>query len=292
MAVLTLLPNGSSAGLSSGGGGGGKRGVVDGWSPAAVRRHMRWLFSIRADELTGNGYAVTLTVRDCPPSHAAWARLLKNLSDWMRDNGMIRWHWVVEWQDRGVPHAHLWVYGPESINLAGHRVVAAWLRIAADYGPGMHGQKVEEIRSAYGWLRYLSKHAARGVHHYQRQGKPDGWEKTGRLWGKGGGWPVAEEIRADLDAPTFYQLRRLVQRYLIAQRRAQAIAYGRGGDAEKSRWAWRSVAWLRGSRKSGDWMMSHVRGFGDFVPMAVMVQLAVAAGWGGELLEEEPDGEG
>ena len=76
-------------------------------------------------------------------------------------------------------------------------MVHTWLRLAAEYGPGEVGQDVVAITGPLGWLRYLSKHAARGVAHYQRKGTPAGWTKTGRLWGHGGAWPVDEGVMAE-----------------------------------------------------------------------------------------------
>lgn len=68
-------------------------------------------------------------------------------------------------------------------------MVAEWLRLAAPYGAASISQDFVPITGATGWLKYLSKHASRGVAHYQRQGKPAGWESTGRLWGKGESGP-------------------------------------------------------------------------------------------------------
>ena len=44
-----------------------KRGEVGGWSEGAARRNVRFLYGIEERELHGDGFAVTLTVRDCPP---------------------------------------------------------------------------------------------------------------------------------------------------------------------------------------------------------------------------------
>jgi hypothetical protein len=66
----------------------------------------------------------------------------------------------------------------------GRWTVREWLSLAAAYGAGEVGQAVVPITGALGWSKYLSKHASRGVAHYQRQGTPPGWTKTGRLWGK------------------------------------------------------------------------------------------------------------
>lgn len=62
--------------------------------------------------LDGDGYGVTLTLRDTPASHEDWAALVARLHRAFRDAGLLRWHWVVEWQRRGTPHLHLAVYSP------------------------------------------------------------------------------------------------------------------------------------------------------------------------------------
>jgi hypothetical protein len=89
-----------------------KRGQVNGWSAGAVREHTRWLRSVDTTRLDGQGVAVTLTVRDCPPTSDHWTRLRNALHERLRRAGLLRWHWVTEWQRRGVPHLHLAVYAP------------------------------------------------------------------------------------------------------------------------------------------------------------------------------------
>ncbi|WP_420371837.1 rolling circle replication-associated protein [Nocardioides cynanchi] len=87
-----------------------KRGEVTGWSAGTVRRHTAWLRSVDTTQLDGIGAAVTLTLLDCPPTSEDWTRLVKVLQQRLRRAGLLRWHWVVEWQRRGVPHLHLAVY--------------------------------------------------------------------------------------------------------------------------------------------------------------------------------------
>src|SRR4051794_542322 len=173
---------------------GGPRGEVNGWTRASVRRHKTWLYSVDVGGLDGDGFGVTLTLRDTPASHTDWAALVARLHRAFREAGLSRWHWVVEWQRRGTPHLHLAVYAPPGWSVPGSPIsdnvgvwtVRTWLSIAAAYGPGEVGQTSVPITGALGWSKYLSKHASRGVAHYQRQGTPRGWTKTGRLWGKGG----------------------------------------------------------------------------------------------------------
>ncbi len=69
MATFKAYANGATMGRGNNAPTGGKRGKVDGWSRAAVRRHLQFLYSVDVPELTGDGYGVTLTLRDTPPTH-------------------------------------------------------------------------------------------------------------------------------------------------------------------------------------------------------------------------------
>lgn len=253
MATFRLYPNGLTMGSGNPAPTGGIRGEVVGWSAGAVRRHKRWLYSIEAPSLSGSGHAITLTLSATPDTAQAWrdglARLFRVLRD---DPQVIRWHWVVEWQRRGTPHVHMAVYGDPR---AFQRVIRAWLSIMEEWGPLPWGQLSTPITGAVGWLKYLSKHAARGVRHYQRQGKPDGWDKTGRLWGYGGDWPIVEPIQGALTGADRAQLRRWVRNYLLADARAR-------GD-------WNGVRYLRRMLKESDPMLSRVRGISEFVPLPI-----------------------
>jgi hypothetical protein len=249
---------------------GGKRGEVVGWSAAAVRRHKRWLYGVEAPELSGHGDAVTLTMRDTPATVQEWQSLLVRLFRGVREMGCIRWHWVVEWQRRGTPHLHLAVYGAEVS--PGWQVVALWQRLAEEYGPGWGAQFVTPITGPVGWLKYLSKHASRGVAHYQRQGKPAGWTKTGRLWGYGGSWPVCPPVEGMLTGQEFHRVRRMVRSWAVADARAR-------GD-------WRGVRYLRRMLTCNDRPLSTVRGISEWVPGPMLVEMALCAGWQGEMVGE------
>ena len=256
--LVTSYLNGSTAGIS-----GthvrtpGRRDRVKGWSASAVRRHTRWLYSIDAPMLDQQGYAVTLTVRDCPESADAWHSIRRSFIKRLERAGLVRYHWVTEWQRRGVPHLHTALYFPASMDYPEvvRLVLTAWLECAAEFGAAAGSQDVKRIDGAVGWLQYLSKHASRGVRHYQRNGKPEGWESTGRLWGYGGEWPATDPMRFDLERHAGYRYRRLVRAWTIADAR-------RSGNPERIRWA-------QGMLKCSDPRLSHVRGVSGWVPEAV-----------------------
>jgi hypothetical protein len=170
-----------------------------------------------------------------------------------------------------------------SASAVGWWVVGQWREVAAEYEAGLNGQQVTPITGPVGWLKYLSKHAARGVRHYQRQGKPAGWDKTGRLWGHGGEWPVVEPMRLQLTTDQAWRLRRLVKRYAISQARAAALGYERSGRTTKAAAAWDSVSYLRGMLKSSE-RLGACRGVSEWATQEVVVGLALAAGWDGVMV--------
>lgn len=287
MATFKAYPNGSTMGVGNAQPVGGARGTVTGWSKSSVRRHKRWLYSVESDGLTGSGCGVTLTLRDTPPGHEDWARVCALLFQRLRDAGMIRWHWVVEWQRRGTPHLHMAVYGPAEMDAhaVGVLVMRHWLALTEVYGAAPQAQDITPITGAVGWLKYLSKHASRGVAHYQRQGMPSGWKKSGRLWGYGGSWPCAEAVEGWVSTEQFWRIRRQIRRYAIAQARSAALSYERGGLPVKAAAAWDSVGYLRSMLRCSDESLSRVRGVSDWVPAPVLLDLAVWSGWSGEIAE-------
>lgn len=269
-------------GLTMGAGGnknpvGGPRGIVDGWSTSAVRRHTRWLYGVDTHSLTGSGFALTLTLRDCPPDTQAWTRLRAEWLDQVRASGLIiRSHWVVEWTRRKVPHLHCAVYvdpaltDPEVWAL----LVGTWLKLAAKYGSGPRGQHMMPIDGPVGWLEYLSKHASRGVGHYQRQGKPAGWEKTGRLWGHTGDWPMTEPVEVNLTRAEFYRFRRLVRSWRVADARDELR---NAPDALARVQARRRIRSARRMLRVNDQDLSRVRGVSEWIPEAVGFDLLLIA---------------
>lgn len=91
--------------------------------------------------------------------------------------GMVRLHWVTEWQRRGVPHLHCAIWFPDAYDTI--TPTRAWVEVASAYGAGLRGQHARIIDGPVGWFQYLAKHAARGVKHYQRTADsiPEGWQK-------------------------------------------------------------------------------------------------------------------
>ena len=259
------------------------RGEVGGWSPGATRRNTQFLYSIMEPELSGTGYAVTLTLRDCPPDSATWHRLRRAWEMRMVRAGMVRMHWVTEWQRRGVPHLHAAVWFPDDASLRAARdcVVPAWLDLAGAYGAAVRGQDVHEITGAVGWFQYVSKHAARGVKHYQRSADnvPDAWKlKTGRMWGKIGGWPVRERMRLCVQDQYgdggWFALRRLVRSWRVADARSS-------GDRRRLRLA-------RQMLSCPDQPLSRVRGVSEWMEQDVTLAMLANLATRGYSITHEP----
>lgn len=203
-----------------------KRGKVVGWSDTAARRNVNFLRSVVETDLHGKGYALTLTLRDCPPTPKHWSSLTRSWMERQSRADMIRLHWVMEFQRRGVPHLHCAIWFPESggkysPDEAAIRATFAWVQIAESYGTGMKGQFYKPIDGVVGWFMYMSKHCSRSKNHYQRQQSqmPEAWKSSPRVWGYRGEWPREDPIKLDLTYPEFHKLRRLVKQARIAEAR-------------------------------------------------------------------------
>jgi hypothetical protein len=262
---VTLFPNGVTASCPRFGPieEPAKRGEIRGWSMQAAARLRRWFYGVDGPALDGHGYALTLTVRDLPPSAEDWTMTRKAFLDRMRRAGMVRGQWLTEWQRRGVPHLHGAVFFPEASSELGELVVDHWLGAAAEWSPGRHGQMAKELYGLPGWLQYQAKHSARGVRHYQRANVPQAWQRgTGRLWGYVGEWPLRELV-LDVDRETFWRFRRLLRRWLLSRARS-------AGDQ-------RRVTWLRRMLADPERSRCAVRAVGEFCPESVARELLMAA---------------
>ena len=245
----------------------GKRGKVGGWTAGSSRRNMRFLWSVRTEDLSGQGFSFTLTVRDCPPDPKAWAQWCKVYFERLFQHGAIRLHWVIEWQRRGCPHLHGSVYFPEDMAWADVRniIEAGWC-YQNPYDAQMQSQRSLAIYDAVGWGQYVAKHAARGVRHYQRSPEniPAKWKgRTGRMWGNRGLWPVSEPLRIELQDKQgdggWYAFRRLVRSYGVAQARLK-------NDRA-------ALLYARGMLASNDRKLAEVRGISSWVPSSIAEQL-------------------
>lgn len=186
---------------------------------------IQWLWSIEADRLDGPGLAITLTVGTTPATSDDWGAIRDRFLQWLRDNGATRHHWLTEWTRRGRPHLHLCVYGIPTDDTTRVKLALAWINLARSAGleAGFKGQHPEPIRDATGWLKYVAMHSARGVDHYQRTTPPEGWTKTGRLWGKGGDWPTAEAMSIRLTATQTWRYIALLRNWQATRMRREGV---------------------------------------------------------------------
>lgn len=214
-----------------------ERSTVSGWSVGATRRNVAFLRSI--DETKVNSHdgaeliplAITLTVRDCPQTSDEFHRVRDLFIRRLKRLGMVRMHWVIEWQRRGVPHLHCAVWFKQQdfveLNLS---IINGWLELTEQWGSGHRGQFITPITGVVGWFQYVSKHAARGVKHYQRspENMPVEWNnKTGRVWGKVGDWDsvIVPGGRVDVESSDYYRIRRLIRNWRLADSRSKGSSY-------------------------------------------------------------------
>lgn len=253
------------------------RGEVKGWSPSTVRRNLAFLRSIDDKKLTGEGWAITLTCRNCPATHDDWHKAVElYLLQVKRIMGTIRVHTVTEWQRRGVPHLHGAIWFPDTTS---HRydvpniLTHLWFAHGAAFGVGQKGQIVKPIDAALGWFQYVSKHAARGVSHYQRssQNIPSGWVKTGRMWSKGGAWPIKEPLKLTIENSGYHILRRWVRAWRKSDART-ALDNLRPDSQRRSEFI-RRVKSARRMLRCSDLKLSGVRGVSEWIPEYLLLRM-------------------
>ena len=162
----------------------------------------------------------------------------------------MEWHPNKREQDGvwvSVPHFHLLVLLDETEQaqryafhdlspdvMVPSRLLMHWCKIADGYGSQIWGQDITPVRKYEDYAAYLVNHCGRSKDHPQRNPDvlPASWQgKTGRVVGKVGPVPLAEEIRVrGYNRKTFYEKRREVRGLARAQAAgyvAKVIARGR-----------------------------------------------------------------
>lgn len=257
-----------------------ERTIVTGWSAHSIRRNVDFLYSVDERGLEPlSGLALTLTVRRCPESPPEWQRMRVAFEKVIRRMSLDLGHWVTEWQRRAVPHLHMALYWQPQDLPAASDLIRQWLRIAAPYGASYRGQYVHRIYDALGWNQYVSKHAARGLHHYQRnpQNIPPGWrhQSTGRMWGKLGKWPIVEPVRFDIDQLAFWRFRRVVRGWRLADaRKPVQLPYALQAASGEVEWINpRRVRAARRMLRCPDPRLSAVRGLSEWMGQDVSLRV-------------------
>lgn len=251
------------------------RGKAKGWTPAVARRNTSFLMAVDAGALDGVGVSATLTIgRDGPPvSPQTFERWRQALIHRLRRMGLVRLHWVVEFQRSGAPHFHMMAYFCRGDARAlSDTVKAHWLQIVERTGAAIWSQHVVPVTSPLGWKQYLAKHGARGAAHYQRTALPGGWEQPGRMWGKSGEWPsIAAEFETDNAGLNW--LRRRVRAWRLADARQELERARQRGDERAVAAAVRRVVSARHMLRCGSEAASHCRGATEWLPRHLSVRL-------------------
>ncbi|WP_201793931.1 hypothetical protein, partial [Escherichia coli] len=68
----------------------------------------------------------------------------------LRRAGLVRLHWLTEWQKRGVPHLHGIAYFPAAYEAS--TVGWNWIAVAEKYGANIRSQHVVPVTDMQGWL--------------------------------------------------------------------------------------------------------------------------------------------
>lgn len=251
------------------------RGKAKGWTSAVARRNTSFLMGVDATALNGVGVSATLTVgRDGPPvSPQTFERWRQALIHRLRRMGLLRLHWVLEFQRDGAPHFHMMAYFERGdARGLSDTVKAHWHQIVATTGAAIWCQHVVPVTSPLGWKQYLAKHGARGAKHYQRQTLPELWAEPGRMWGKSGEWPSLV-CEFETDDAALNWLRRRVRSWRIADARKQLDRSRQDGDPAAVAAAVRRIASARHMLRSGSEKASHCRGAMEWLPRPLSARL-------------------
>lgn len=255
-----------------------------GWTKHAAIRNRNFLYQVIPQELDGVGYAITLTVKTCdtPEQWSIWrANFIKSL----RRMGCFRYHFVTEWQRRGVPHLHcaVWLQTGRPAEMRDRSAfIENWLRIASKGNPSQFAQDVKPMKDCGHWLKYLAKHGVRGVSNYQRHASniPKAWKgETGRVWLKGGDWPVMPFYKVEgLTQCQKHQMRRLFCRYLASNPEHLAIKFKHRIGTRKH--------WQR-FLKCNDLKVARFKSPTSFIPLNVTVKLILSVNPDVEFYDED-----
>lgn len=206
--------------------GGGKRSTINGFSYSSRKRLMSMMARIPSNAPLP--YFVTLTYPDRFPTPLESKRHLemfkKRLLRQFPNAGFI---WKLEPQDRGAPHYHLLLWGPELDKLR-EWVPFNWYKVAGD-GDSLHlrwhlgllgkGNKncVQSVKSYKGVLAYASKYLGKAF-------TVAGWNHTGRFWAvvKPNNIPFGELYKFDVEYSKAIESMRYQRSFLRSKERLAA----------------------------------------------------------------------
>lgn len=272
-ARLGVGPSGMGFGSASCTGrvGGGKRGKIIGWSRGSSARHLRFLQEVDGTQLNDlHGYALTFTVRDLPTCDE-WLFYRRELLMFLKERFELG-HWVTELQARGVPHLHIAVYALDKLSSDDVKeLIFFWCVLTAKHRSKPIAQWVDVIKPGDGWSKYCAKHASRSVRHYQREGLPPGWSRSGRLWGKWGDWPTnRNEFLLSPSAAILF--RRLARAWAVKQAKLDADKLANFKGTKPNYYGVKAAKRLT-RRDPALWA---VQGFRLWIPQEVVINLLQA----------------
>lgn len=207
--------------------GGGRRDVIRGMSKGSRSRMMQ-LFS-RLDKNTRPLF-VTLTYRaawsDVAGSKRDFRTFQKKLFRAFPGAGLI---WKLEFQERGAPHFHFFLWGVD-LQEAREFIPLAWVKSTGEdltclrwhYGTLGNGNEhcVQPVKSWNGVKHYASKYIAKREEHQERL--------TGRIWGAVGRVPYSRIISFKINMADALTFRRNFFRAQNMKRRGRVGFWGNG----------------------------------------------------------------
>lgn len=188
------------------------------------RSRARMMYRISTLDWAGRKGVPEMVTLTYPREFPTDGRLVKQHLEAFRK----RWHrkfgeppsgvWKLEFQRRGAPHVHLYVFRP----VMGWRVFLTWARdvwaeivgsgdpLHREFGVRVDRQFVAAARSVRKLAGYFAKHNAKDTtKHYQNE-VPDGFANVGRFWGVWAMTNVAVEV--EISTQQFVDIRRLLMR--------------------------------------------------------------------------------
>jgi hypothetical protein len=134
----------------------GKRDMVTGWIDRSTRSNMCFLYSVDERHLDGYGFALSVTVKEALVISDDWYKARRAFLMRFIRMGMIRGHWLTEWQRWGVFYMYAAVWFDVGLRdrdpFALYIIREHWLAVAEAFGAGPRGQHVSLISDSIGWF--------------------------------------------------------------------------------------------------------------------------------------------
>ena len=161
-----------------------KRGPISHYSKRSIKR-LKFLLRNTADMWKG---LITLTYpSDFPKDGRLCKKHLDTFLKFLRRRG-VRYIWVLEFQERGAPHYHIFVdryISKEDIALRWYKIVGS-----GDEKHLVAGTRVEAIKNKGLVFHYISSYISK----LSQKQVPDDFQDVGRFWGASRGILVFREI--------------------------------------------------------------------------------------------------